>query len=80
MPLVDGDLSTRMIRHYEQELEELRKVRPRVPIIAVSASLTESNRFKYVESGYVLFPILFSYNKSLIRTGAQLRWLDPEAD
>jgi hypothetical protein len=51
MLLVDGDLSARMIRHYEQELEELRKGRPRVPIIAVTASLTENNRFKYVESG-----------------------------
>ena len=54
MPLVDGAVSTRMIRHYEQELEELRKVRPRVPIVAVSASLVENNRFQYVESGYVL--------------------------
>jgi hypothetical protein len=58
MPLVDGDLSTRMIRHYEQELEELRKVRPRVPIIAVSASLTEDKYFRYVESGYKYLPYL----------------------
>lgn len=62
MPLVDGDLSTRMIRHFEQEIEDLQKVRPRVPIIAVSASLTEDNRYKYVESGFdgwILKPIDF---------------------
>lgn len=53
MPLVDGDLSTRMIRLYEQELDELRVARPRVPIIAVSASLTEDKRYNYVQSGYV---------------------------
>lgn len=55
MPLVDGDLSTRMIRHYEEDIDdpELRNVRPRVPIIAVSASLREEKRYSYVQSGYV---------------------------
>ncbi|PQE19018.1 hypothetical protein CJF31_00012170 [Rutstroemia sp. NJR-2017a BVV2] len=53
MPLVDGALSTEMIREYEKELvEELRRIRPRVPIIAVSASLTEDKRFEYVQSGF----------------------------
>jgi hypothetical protein len=51
MPLVDGVLSTKMIRHYEKEVEELKRIRPRVPIIAVSASLTENSRFDYVETG-----------------------------
>ena len=52
MPLVDGASSTKMIRQYEKELvEELRRTRPRVPIIAVSASLTEDKRFDYVQSG-----------------------------
>jgi DNA-binding response OmpR family regulator len=41
-----------MIRKYETELvEELRHTRPRVPIIAVSASLTEDRRYEYVQSG-----------------------------
>lgn len=52
MPLVDGSSSTKMIRKYETELvEELRRTRPRVPIIAVSASLTEEKRYDYVQSG-----------------------------
>ncbi|KAE9377288.1 hypothetical protein N431DRAFT_555517 [Stipitochalara longipes BDJ] len=53
MPLVDGASSTKMIRKYETELvEELRRSRPRVPIIAVSASLTEDKRYDYVQSGF----------------------------
>ncbi|KAE8453730.1 hypothetical protein EG329_009241 [Mollisiaceae sp. DMI_Dod_QoI] len=62
MPLVDGISSTKMIRRHEKEVEELRKLRPRVPIFAVSASLTEENRFDYVQSGFdawVLKPIDF---------------------
>jgi len=53
MPLVDGDLATRMIRLHEQEVEKTSGVRRRVPIIAVSASLTEDNRFNYIQTGYV---------------------------
>jgi len=59
MPLVDGAMSTRMIRHYEKTFEKKR----RVPIIAVSASLIESSRFDYIESGFdawILKPIDFS--------------------
>jgi hypothetical protein len=52
MPLVDGILSTKMIRRLEKELEESLKTRPRVPILAVSSSLTEDNRFDYLQSGY----------------------------
>ncbi|KAH6719286.1 putative phytochrome-like histidine kinase PHY2p [Leptodontidium sp. MPI-SDFR-AT-0119] len=62
MPLVDGMMSTKMIRRFERELEGLKKIRPRVPIIAVSASLSESKRFDYVESGFdawILKPIDF---------------------
>lgn len=55
MPLVDGIVSTQMIRKHEKELDELKKTRPRVPIIAVSASLIEAKRFDYVQSGYVPF-------------------------
>jgi hypothetical protein len=63
MPLVDGVLSTKMIRHYEKEVEELRRIRPRVPIIAVSASLTENSRFDYVQTGYVIY-FLFQYGQA----------------
>jgi CheY-like chemotaxis protein len=54
MPLVDGMMSTKMIRRFERELEDLKHIRPRVPIVAVSASLSESKRFDYIQSGYVL--------------------------
>ncbi|KAG4438300.1 hypothetical protein IFR05_006235 [Cadophora sp. M221] len=62
MPLVDGMMSTKMIRRFEREFEDLKKIRPRVPIIAVSASLSESKRFDYIESGFdawILKPIDF---------------------
>jgi hypothetical protein len=56
MPLVDGALSTRMIRYHEKdyyggELRETQTVGPRVPIIAVSAALCEDNRYEYIQSG-----------------------------
>ncbi|KAG4028223.1 hypothetical protein MFRU_023g00600 [Monilinia fructicola] len=63
MPLVDGAMATRMIRHFERDHPELRKLRKRVPIIAVSASLTEENRFDYIEAGFdgwILKPLNFS--------------------
>jgi CheY-like chemotaxis protein len=53
MPLIDGIQSTMMIRKLELELNVLKKSLSRVPIVAVSASLTEDNRFDYVQSGYV---------------------------
>lgn len=52
MPLVDGASSAKMIRQHEKDLlEELRRDRPRVPIIAVSASLVEDKRLDYISSG-----------------------------
>ncbi|KAH7330367.1 putative phytochrome-like histidine kinase PHY2p [Rhexocercosporidium sp. MPI-PUGE-AT-0058] len=62
MPLVDGMMSTKMIRRLERELEDLKSIRPRVPIIAVSASLSENKRFDYIQSGFdawILKPIDF---------------------
>ncbi|KAH7383617.1 PHY2, histidine kinase-group VIII protein [Cadophora sp. MPI-SDFR-AT-0126] len=62
MPLVDGMMSTKMIRRLERELEELQEIRPRVPIIAVSASLLECKRFDYIQTGFdawILKPIDF---------------------
>jgi len=58
MPLVDGDLAARMIRRHEQEIEKTSGVKRRVPIIAVSASLTEDNRFNYIQTGFVLHFLL----------------------
>ncbi|KAL3426371.1 hsp90-like protein [Phlyctema vagabunda] len=57
MPLVDGALSTRMIRYHEQEKYEKvqepdSKTRRRVPIIAVSGHLEEDSRFDYIQSGF----------------------------
>jgi CheY-like chemotaxis protein len=51
MPLVDGIQCTRMIRRHEKSNEDLRAMRQRVPIIAVSASLIEKNRFDYIDDG-----------------------------
>jgi hypothetical protein len=59
MPGVDGTFSTRMIRFLEKEkaqaIHELQngKSKPRVPIFAVSASLSEDKRFDYLQSGYI---------------------------
>ncbi|KAF7878833.1 hypothetical protein EAF04_000036 [Stromatinia cepivora] len=70
MPLVDGAMATRMIRHFERDHPELHKARKRVPIIAVSASLTEENRFDYIEAGFdgwILKPINFGRLDFLLR-------------
>ncbi|KAF7958989.1 hypothetical protein EAE96_002509 [Botrytis aclada] len=63
MPLVDGTKATRMIRKFEREYLESHQVRRRVPIIAASASLTEEQRFDYIEAGFdgwIMKPINFS--------------------
>ena len=81
MPLVDGALSTRMIRNHEKQLEELRKMRPRVPIIAVSASLLEENRYDYIESGFdawILKPIDFTRLEFMLQ-GVKTRYYRREA-
>ena len=50
MPLVDGSASTRMIRALEGE-SGFQIEKSRVPIFAVSASLTESLREDYIADG-----------------------------
>jgi hypothetical protein len=58
---VDGVLSARMIRLLEKESKhrspgearDSQSSKDRIPIIAMSASLYEENRFEYIESGYV---------------------------
>lgn len=61
MPLVDGTLSTRMIRFSEKEsrhrghsTRDVQSPLNRVAIIAVASSLQEENRFDYMQSGYVI--------------------------
>jgi CheY-like chemotaxis protein len=74
MPIVDGASSIRMIRSFEKEhLETCLSPRAlangRVPVFAVSASLVERNRDKYISSGFdgwVLKPIDFKRLNTLL--------------
>lgn len=67
MPIVDGLTSTKMIRSYEKthpykSLSKRRQSNGRIPIFAVSASLVEEDRQKYIDAGFdgwVLKPIDF---------------------
>lgn len=70
MPLVDGSTSASMIRRHEKLNEHVLKERTRVPVIAVSASLTEGQRFNYIQSGFdgwILKPIDFPRLDLLLR-------------
>lgn len=68
MPIVDGLTSTKMIRSFEkshpkQLLSSRAALNGRTPIIAVSASLLERERNKYIEAGFdgwILKPIGFN--------------------
>jgi CheY-like chemotaxis protein len=77
MPLVDGIEATRLIRAYEKEhsppFSQQVKSYGRIPIIAVSASLSELSRNDYIASGFdgwILKPIDFQRLQELI-TGIQ---------
>jgi CheY-like chemotaxis protein len=68
MPLVDGVEATRMIRELERDplspVQYSQRVDPygRIPIVAVSASLSERRVQEYVENGFdgwILKPIDF---------------------
>jgi DNA-binding response OmpR family regulator len=67
MPIVDGFSSTKMIRSYEKTqgkscLSSRAGQNGRVPILAVSASLVEKERNKYVQTGFdgwILKPVDF---------------------
>lgn len=67
MPIVDGLTSTKMIRSYEKthatKVLSLRAAfNGRIPIFAVSASLVEKERQKYIDAGFdgwILKPIDF---------------------
>ncbi|KAH7346416.1 PHY3, histidine kinase-group VIII protein [Rhexocercosporidium sp. MPI-PUGE-AT-0058] len=73
MPLVDGNASTRLIRTFEKSesptLSEMAKVHGRIPIIAVSASLSESCCTEYMANGFdgwILKPIDFTRLEAII--------------
>ena len=67
MPIVDGLTSTKMIRSFEKShpdglLSQRAAINGRVPIFAVSASLVEKERQKYIDGGFdgwILKPIDF---------------------
>lgn len=67
---MNGSQSTQMIRKFEQSLAQSLEPSPRVPIIAVSASLTEANRYAYANTGFdgwILKPIDFTRLDLLLR-------------
>jgi len=73
MPLCDGISSTRSIREFEKDhspaLSRQAKPYGRVPIIAVSASISEHNREEYIESGFdgwILKPIDFKRLEAIL--------------
>ncbi len=67
MPIVDGLTSTKMIRSFEKShtnnyLSKRAALNGRVPVFAVSASLVEKERQKYIDAGFdgwILKPIDF---------------------
>ena len=75
MPIVDGLTSTKMIRSFEKShptrmLSERATLNGRVPIIAVSATLSEKNRDQYIEAGFdawILKPINFTRLQELLK-------------
>jgi len=67
MPIVDGFTSTRMIRSFEKThskscLSDRAQSNGRIPVFAVSASLVEAEREKYIQNGFdgwILKPVDF---------------------
>lgn len=74
MPIVDGAASTEMIRSFEKKHSQNRLSsralgNGRVPIFAVSASLVERERQKYINAGFdgwILKPIDFKRLSTLL--------------
>lgn len=75
MPLLDGDKATILIREYESgqvaSIDSLLEAAAygRIPIIAVSASLSESRVHEYVEAGFdgwISKPIDFKRLKAIL--------------
>ena len=75
MPIVDGFTSTKMIRSFEKTqssscLSPRATFNGRIPIFAVSASLVEREREKYINTGFdgwILKPIDFKRVNMLLR-------------
>jgi len=75
MPIVDGFSSTKMIRSYEKTqsggcLSTRAKLNGRVPIFAVSASLEEKEKSKYIATGFdgwILKPVDFKRVEQLLK-------------
>jgi DNA-binding response OmpR family regulator len=67
MPILDGFSSTKMIRSFEKThsticLSPRARLNSRIPIFAVSASLDERERQKYIDTGFdgwILKPVDF---------------------
>ena len=66
MPVIDGIQSTRLIREFEHNLKPVTsphvQAYGRIPIIAVSASISENNRQSYIDvgfDGWIVKPIDF---------------------
>jgi len=77
MPLVDGAEATNMIRIFEKEgalstqLSQRAKGYGRIPIIAVSASLSEYRMHEYIDAGFdgwIMKPINFKRLEAIIIT------------
>jgi len=75
MPIVDGIEATRQIREFERNPTSSIELSPRaviygcIPIIAVSASLSEDRVQEYIESGFdgwILKPIDFKRLEAII--------------
>jgi CheY-like chemotaxis protein len=75
MPIVDGYSSTKMIRSFEKThpgscLSDRAKCNYRIPIFAVSASLVEKERKKYIDvgfDGWLLKPVDFKRVDQLLK-------------
>lgn len=75
MPIVDGFTSTKIIRSLEKTngqgcLSPRANVNGRIPIFAVSASLVERDREKYIKTGFdgwILKPVNFQRVDNLLK-------------
>lgn len=75
MPIVDGLTSTKMIRSHEKshstnELSPRAQLNSRIPIFAVSATLIESQRQSYIDTGFdgwILKPVDFKRLSTLFQ-------------
>lgn len=75
MPIVDGFGSTKMIRSFEKTkglsvLSKRAKINGRIPVFAVSASLLEREKDKYIATGFdgwILKPVDFKRVDELLR-------------